>query len=72
MKVTVGAICAAVVDWVSEAAEWLVSAAQLAVRLHAPVPLIMVTALPAIEQAPLAVITAVVLALVVAVTVNVD
>jgi len=50
----------------------LPSAAQFATRLHVPVPLVMVTVFPAIVQAPLAVITAVVLALVVADTANMD
>jgi hypothetical protein len=49
----------------------LPSAAQLAVREHVPVPLVIVTVWPAIEHAPLAVIVGVVLALVVAVTGNV-
>jgi hypothetical protein len=44
----------------------LPSAAQLAVREHVPVPLVIVTVWPAIEHAPLAVIVAVVLAFVVA------
>jgi hypothetical protein len=44
----------------------------LAVRLHVVVPLVIVTRFPAIEQPPLAVITAVVLALVVVATVKVD
>jgi len=48
------------------------SAAQLAVRLQVPVPLVMVTMVPVIEQLPEAVMIAVVLALVVVVTVNVD
>ena len=48
------------------------SAAQFAVRLQAPVPLVMVTVLPAIVQAPLAAITGVTLALVVDATENVD
>ena len=39
---------------------------------HVPEPLVMVTLLPEIEQAPPAVIIAVVLAVVVAATVNVD
>jgi hypothetical protein len=44
----------------------LLSAAQLAVSEQVPVPLFIVTVLPAIEQAPLAVMVAVVLAVVVA------
>ena len=48
------------------------SAAQLAVRLQMPVPLIMVAVLPAIEQAPLAAKVAIVLALVVAATTKVE
>ncbi len=50
----------------------MASAAQFAVRLHAVVPLVIVTVFPATEQPPLAVITAVVLAFVVLETVNVD
>jgi len=50
----------------------LASAAQLAVRPQVPVPLVMVTVLPVIEQAPLAAIAALVVALVVDATVNVD
>ena len=41
-------------------------------RVHVPVPLVIVTVFPEIEQAPLAVITAVVLALVLDDTVNVE
>ena len=48
------------------------SAAQLAASEHVPEALVMVTVLPAIEQAPLAVIAAVVLAFVVEATVKVD
>ena len=44
----------------------------MAASEHVPVPLVMVTVLLAIEQAPLAVIAAVVLALVVEATVKVD
>jgi hypothetical protein len=44
----------------------------VAVKLHVPVPLIIFTVLPEIEQAPLAVMDAVVLALVVAETTNVE
>jgi hypothetical protein len=50
----------------------VLSAAQFAVTQQVPVPLVMVTVLPAIEQAAPAVITAVVLALVVAETANVE
>jgi hypothetical protein len=50
----------------------LLSAAQFAVSEQAPAPLVMVTVLPEIEQAAAAVITAVVLAFVVAETVNVE
>ena len=49
----------------------MLSAAHVALSEHAPLPPVIVTVLLAIEQAPLAVMTAVVLALVVAVTVNV-
>jgi hypothetical protein len=48
------------------------SAAQVAVSEQTPVPLLIVTRLVTMEHAPAAVMTAVVLALVVAVTVNVD
>ena len=48
------------------------SAAQVAVREHVPVPLVIVTVLPEMEQAPPATIDAVVLALVVDATVNVE
>ena len=48
----------------------MLSAAQVAISEHVPVPLVMVTAVPVFEQAPLLVITAVVLALVVVVTVK--
>ena len=48
----------------------MLSAAQVAVSEQVPVPLVMVTALLTIEQAPPAVITAVVLALVVVATVK--
>ena len=50
----------------------MLSAAQLADRLQVPVPLVIFTRLPAIEQAPVAVMTAGVLALVDDATVNVD
>jgi len=50
----------------------LLSAAHVAVRVHVPVPLVIVTLFPEIEQAPLAVITAVVLALVLDETVNME
>ena len=72
MKATAGAIFVAAVDWLAEAARKLLSAGEFAVRLHVPVPLVIVTVLPAIEQAPLAVMVAVVLAFVVAATVKVD
>jgi len=49
----------------------LAFAAQLAARLHAVVPLVMVTVVPAMEQPPLAVITAGLVELVVAATVKV-
>jgi hypothetical protein len=48
----------------------LLSAAHVAVSEQAPVPLVMVTAVPVLEQAPLDVMTAVVLALVVDATVK--
>ena len=48
------------------------SAAQFAVSAHVPVPLVMATVSPVIEHAPAAVIDAVVLAFVVAVTVNME
>ena len=50
----------------------MLSAAQFAVSEQIPVPLVMVTVVPFTEQAPLAVMVAVVLAFVVAATVNVD
>ena len=49
----------------------MLSAAQVAVREQVPVPLVMVTADPTFVQAPLLVITAMVLALVVAATLKV-
>jgi hypothetical protein len=48
----------------------LLSAAQLAKRLHVPTPLVIVTVVPEIVQTPEAVMTGVVLAFVVAETVN--
>ena len=48
----------------------MLSAAQVAESKQVPVPLIMVTAVPVFEQAPLLVITGMVLALVVAATVK--
>lgn len=54
------------------AARYLLSAAHFALRTHVPVPDVIVTVVPLTEQAPVAVITAFVLAFVVAVTVNVD
>ena len=48
----------------------MLSAAQVAVSEHVPVPLVMVTAVPVLEHEPLLVITAVVLALVVVATVK--
>ena len=48
----------------------MLSAAHVAVSEQVPVPLVMVTAVPVFEQAPLLVITAVVLALVVVATVK--
>jgi len=50
----------------------MLSAAQLAVRVHVPVPLVIVTRLPVIEQTPAAVRLGVVLAFVVAESVNCD
>ena len=46
----------------------MLSAAQVAVSEQVPVPLVMVTVVPVFEQAPLLVMTAVLLALVVAAT----
>ena len=48
----------------------MLSAAQVARSEQEPVPLVMVTAVPVFEQAPMLVITAVLLALVVAATVK--
>ena len=48
----------------------MLSAAQVAVSEQVPVPLVMVTAVPMFEQAPLLVIVAVVLACVVVATVK--
>ena len=48
----------------------MLSAAQVAISEHVPVPLVMVIAVPVFEHAPLLVITAVVLALVVVATVK--
>jgi hypothetical protein len=48
----------------------LVSAAQLANRLHVPMPLVMVTVVPEIVQTPEAVMMGVVLAFVLVETVN--
>ena len=48
----------------------MLSAAQVAVSEQVPLPLVMVTAVPMFEQAPLLVIVAVVLALVVVATVK--
>ena len=48
----------------------MLSAAQVAVSEHEPVPLVMVTAVPMFEQAPLLLMTAVVLAFVVVATVK--
>ena len=50
----------------------MLSAAQFAVRLQVPVPLVIVTVLSEIEQAPLAVMVAVMLAFVVAATVKME
>lgn len=62
----------AVVLCEAEAARYWLSAAQFAVTLHVPEPEVMVRVVPLMEQDPLAVITAFVLAFVVAVTVKVD
>ena len=56
----------------AEAARYWLSVAQLAVTVQVPEPDVIVTVVPLIEQEPLAVITAFVLAFVVAVTVKVD
>ena len=48
----------------------MLSAAHVAVSAQVPVPLVMVTAVPKLEQAPLPAITAVALALVVEATVK--
>ena len=69
--VTTNGAVIATVDWLSDAAVKLESAAQFAVRLQVPVPLVMVTVVPLTEQAPLALMLAVVLALVGADTLNV-
>ena len=50
----------------------MLSAAQFAVRPQVPVPLVMVTVLPATEQASLAVTVAALLALVVDATVKLE
>ena len=60
----------AAVDWLAVAPLKLPSAAQVAVSEQVPVPLVMVTAVPVLEQAPPLVITAALLALVVAATVK--
>jgi hypothetical protein len=60
-----------IVDWVAEAAKKLLSAAQFANREQVPLVAVIVTVAPTVEHAPLAVMTAVVLALVVAATVKV-
>ena len=76
-----GAIFDAAVDWLADAALYWLSAAQFAVRLHAPVPLVMVTAALALagvpmtgptEQTPDAEMPGKVLALVVAITMKLD
>src|ERR1700689_3197649 len=63
--------CAVVLCAAEAAAYWL-SAAQVALILHVPVPEVMVTVVPLTEQGPLAVMTAAALALVVAVMVKAD
>jgi len=50
----------------------VLSAAQVAVRMQLPVPLVIVTVVPMIEHEPLAVMTAALAELVVVETVNVD
>jgi len=62
----------AVVVCEAEAARYWVSVAQFDVTEQIPEPDVMVTVVPLIEQDPLAVMAAFVLALVVAVTVKVD
>ena len=54
-----------------EAGRYRLSAAQAAVTVHFPVPVVIVTVVPLIKH-PFAVITAVVLAFVLVVTVKVD
>lgn len=80
VKLTVGAASVAVVVCVAVAARKVVSAAQLAVSVQVPVPLVMVTVAVALAgvpptgptvQTPAGVMVGMVLALVVAVTVNV-
>src|SRR6202035_5745055 len=66
-----GNFCAVVLCEAEEARYW-VSAAQFAVMVQVPVPVVIVTVVPLIEQGPLVVIAAFELALVVAVTVKVD
>ena len=63
--------CAVVLCDAEAAAYWL-SAAQVALISHVPVPAVMVTVVPLAEHGPLAVTTAVVLAFVVAVMVKAD
>jgi len=63
--------CAVVVCEAVAARYWL-SAAQFAVTVQIPEPDVIVTVVPLMEQDPLALITAVVLAFVLAATVKVD
>ena len=62
----------AIVVCSAEAVRYWLSAAQVALMVHVPVPEVIVTVAPLPEQGPLAVITAVLLAFVAAVTVKVD
>lgn len=62
----------AFIDWLAEAAKKLLFVFHFAVRLQVPVPLIMVTVVLMIEQAPLAVMVPSWFVLLVAVTMKVD
>jgi hypothetical protein len=70
VKVTVGAALVAVVVCPSVVPLKLLSAAHVAVSVQVPVPLVIVTAVPTLEQTPPDVMTAVVLAFVDDATVN--
>jgi hypothetical protein len=69
--VITGVAWVAVVDCAADAARKLLSAAHVAESEQGPEGAVMVTVVPVTEQEPLAVMTAVVLAFVVAVTANV-